>query len=157
MSRDVVVRVNLAEAEKFHYLLKAMDAVDRANGLANEEAHTLKSESGIKAEMQFDWGLVVRHVSPQLLITFLRDSHRFVEDQLFLTYPFAAIVVRNAQVVQLDQVFELVLEGWDSEAGVNNVSEALLSLKLAIDALGGKRAMDVSKLMTQLERALPVK
>jgi len=157
MSHDVVVKVNIAEAEKFHYLIKAIDSIDRANGLANEHADVLRRDSGVKAEMQFDWGLVSRHVSPQLLITMLRDSHRFQEDQVFLTFPFAAIVVRTAQVVQLDSAFELVLEDWNTEASVANVNEALFSLKLAVDALGGKRAMDVSKLMTQLERALPSK
>jgi len=148
------VPVNEAEYAKFCYLVKAIDAVDRAHSLAKKHAQELKSKEGIRAFMKFDWRPVIQFVQPQLQVVFLQDGQRNLVEQNFMEFPYAAIVVRNAWIVELDSVFELNLEATDSHQGVKEVTNAFRSLEATIGALEGKRALDGMRILNQLKRVL---
>lgn len=150
------VPVNEAEYAKFCYLIKVMDAVDRTHYLSKEYAKTLRSQEGIQVYMKFDWRSVVQFVQPQLQIVFLQDKFRNPAEQNFMEFPFAAIVARNAQVVELDSVFELDLEVNDSHPGVNEVTNAYRSLESSVQSLGGKRSQDGERILNQLRRVLKI-
>lgn len=151
------VVVDQAEYAKFCYLVKSIDAVDRAHAVAKQLADELRSQDGTRAEMEFDWLNIVRHVTPQLQIVFLRDSHRFEEDRQFVKYPCAVIVVRTAQVVDLGSDFELTLEESGADNSSTDGTNAIQTLRQVARSREGTRAMDAEKLIRQLERALLVK
>jgi len=152
------VSVNQAEYEKFCYLIKALDAVDRAHAIAKQLSDELRSQEGVKAEMEFDWVNVIRHVTPQLQVIFLRDSHRFEEDRAFVKYPCAVVVVRTAEVVDLNSVFELTLEESPiAQASKVGATEALSTLRSYARSAEGTRAMNAEQLLHQLSRALSIK
>lgn len=148
------VPVNDAEYAKFCYLIKVMDAVDRTHYLSKDYARELRSQEGIQVYMKFDWRPVVQFVQPQLQIVFLQDKFRNPAEQNFMEFPFAAIVARNAQVVELDKVFELNLEVNDSHPGVNEVTNAFRSLEASVRSLEGKRSQDGERILNQLRRVL---
>lgn len=151
------VVVDQAEYAKFCYIIKSMDAVDRAHAVAKSLADELRLQDGTRAEMEFDWLNIVRHVTPQLQVIFLRDSHRFEEDRQFVKYPCAVIVVRTAQVVELDRDFELTLEEPPTDNSGTDATNAIQVLRQVARSREGTRAMDAEKLIRQLERALLVK
>lgn len=148
------VSVNNAEYAKFCYLIKVMDAVDRAHSLSKGYAQDLRINEGVQVLMDFDWRGVVNFVQPQLQVVFLQDKHRNPADQLFMRFPYAAIVARNAVVVELDSVFELVLESHDSHPGVEEATNALRVVEATVQSLGGKRMQDGERIVNQLKRVL---
>jgi hypothetical protein len=156
ISAEVVqqVQVNEAEYVKFCYLIKVMDAVDRAHSVELKVAKELKSTEGLQVFMDYDWRHVVNHVHPQLQIVFLRDKFREPSHQAFMTHPFAAIVARTAVVVELDSVFQLDLEGTDVHQDVKEVTNAFRTLEATAQSLGGKRMQDGNRIIAQLRRVL---
>jgi len=152
------VNVNQAEYEKFCYLIKTVDAVDRAHSIVKCLSEEMRSQDGVKAEMEFDWLNVVRHVTPQLQVVFLRDSHRYEEDRTFVKFPCAIVVVRTAVVVDLNGVFELTLEESPiAEASKVAAAEAVRTLRSYARSAEGNRAMNAEQLLHQLSRALAIK
>lgn len=151
------VLVNQDEYKKFCYLIKVMDALDRADKRAQEDIHYFKSTQGVKAERRFDWSSVARFCAPQLLITFLRGAERWEEDRSFREYPHSVIIARTAFVVVLDEVFELALETEATDnSGVD--AETLFSqLRRLAQSSKGMTAMDVEPTIRRLERALKPK
>jgi len=150
------VLVTSAEYAKFVYLINVMDALDRSDERAEEDIYFFKSTQGIKADRRFDWNHVARHCAPQLLISFLRGAERFEEERSFREHPRSVIVPRTADVVYLDEVFELVPESEDADNGVVD-SHTLFSQLRVLAQSKGKAAMDVAPLIRKLERALSSK
>lgn len=148
------VSVNDAEYAKFCYLIKVIDSVDRTHDLALAYLRGLKETEGVRGYMDFDWRSVSNFVQPQLLITFLQDGERQPVDQVFMRFPFAAIVARTAQVVELDSVFELNLEGSDLHPEVDEVTNAFRILEAKVRSVKGNRAVDAERSLNQLRRVL---
>lgn len=161
MDRDDVaprlVYVNQAEAAKLQYLIKVMDALDRADVRAEEDIAFFYRNEGVRAERKFDWNTVVRHCAPQILISFLQDQERYERDRSFREHPHSVIIARNAQVVYLGEVFELTLEDSDTDNSVKSVGDTLRSLRSQVQQLEGIAAVDALALITRLERVLKVK
>jgi len=159
MSRDTVleVPVNRAEADKFSYLIKVMDALDRADARAEEDINFFRSTEGVKAEREFDWSQVQRFCAPQLLITFLRGAERWEEDRRFRKYPHSVIVARTAFVVKLDEAFELTLEETTTDNGEKSIGDMLRDLRSEVQQLEGVAAVDADRLITRLSKVLKIK
>jgi hypothetical protein len=151
------VLVNPAEYSKFVYLIQVMDALDRSDERADEDIYFFKSTQGIKAERRFDWNHVARHCAPQLLISFLRGAERFEEERSFREHPRSVIVPRTADVVQLDEVFELVLESESTDNSAVDSVALFSQLRSLAQSRKGRTAMDVEPLIRKLERALTSK
>jgi len=151
------VPVERAEYLKFCYLIKVMDALDRADELVREDISTLRSTEGIRAEREFDWRAVERHCSPQLLISFLRGAERWEEERSFRTFPRYVIVPRTADVVDLSEAFELVLEENDTDNSEQSAGDALRSLQSYVQRQEGAAAANALQLLRQLQRVLKVK
>lgn len=64
------------------------------------------------------------------------------------------IVARNAFVVDLDEAFELTIQGYDVDNNVGHAGEALRILSLQVQQRDGAAAVNADKLLTQLERIL---
>jgi len=151
------VNVNKSEYDKFCYLIKVLDALDRADVQAEEDIKFFRSTEGVRAERRFDWNLVSRHVFPQLLISFLRGAERWEDDRKFREYPHSVIVVRNAQVVKLDAVFELALEVENVDNDVVDSVQLFSQLRTLAKSKKGLTSMDVEPIIRRLERALSSK
>lgn len=151
------VPVNRAEADKFQYLIKVMDSLDRADVRAQEDIDYFRSNEGVKAERLFDWNLITRHCSPQLQILFLRGAERWEDERKFRMYPHSVIVARTACVVVLDEAFELTLEEHDTDNSVKSIGDMLRDLRSEVRQLEGVAAVDADKIITRLERVLKVK
>jgi len=151
------VPVDQAEYAKFTYLIKVLDALDRADARAEEDIHHFRRTEGVKADRHFDWSIVVRHCAPQLLITFLQGAERWEDERSFRKFPHSIIVPRNAFVVELDKAFELTLEGHDTDNSVVSAGEALRVLRSTAHQREGAAAMNADKLLSQLERVLRIK
>lgn len=150
------VPVTTSEYQKFCYLIKTIDAIDRAHELVKQLANELKSQDGVQAQMKFDWLNVVRHCTPQLQVVLLRDSHDRESERLFVEYPVAVVVVSTAQVVDLSGDFELSLVESSSDNGATDAANAIQTLRTLARAEKGSRAMDAEKILHQLERVLRV-
>jgi len=148
------VVVNRSEYDKFCYLIKVMDALDRADVQADEDIKFFRSTEGVRAERRFDWNLVSRHVSPQLLVTYLRGAERWEDDRKFREYPHSVIVVRTAQVVKLDEVFELALEVESADNDTVDSHTLFSQLRDKAKSKKGMTSLDVEPLIRRLERAL---
>jgi hypothetical protein len=151
------VPVDQAEYAKFCYLIKMMDALDRADARAEKDIQHFKSTEGIRAEREFDWNSVTRHCAPQLLITFLRGAERYEDERKFRKFPHSVIVVRTAFVVYLDEVFELALEVDDGHKSVANSGELFRQLRVLAQQQEGIVAVDADRLITRLSRVLKLK
>lgn len=151
------VQVERAEYVKFCYLIKVMDALDRADGLVQKDINILRTTEGIRAEREFDWRTVERHCSPQLLISFLRGAERWEEERSFRTFPRYVLVPRTADVVDLNEAFELVLEDHDIDNDVASAGDALRVLQSLVQRQEGAAAANASQLLRQLSRVLKVK
>jgi len=149
----VRVPVNRQEYEKFCYLIKVVDAVDRAHDLGKRKLVQMRAE-GYQGYVEFDWQAVQRHVAPQLHVVFLHDRERDAYLQQFIRFPLAVVVARTAFVVDLDQRFELFLEGNDAHQDVNSATNALRSLEAYVQSLEGRRLVDGERSFNQLKRAL---
>lgn len=148
------VLVNEPEYRKFCYLIKVTDAIDRAHGLANKSLHEMKTSEGIQGYMDYNWSDLVRYLTPELHLVFLQDRERDPYTQQFMKYPFAAIVVRTAYIVELESEFELSLGDTDTYQGVNEVTNAFRVLEATVQTLGGRRLMDGERTLNQLRRLL---
>jgi hypothetical protein len=159
MSHDTVaqVAVNQAEYAKFVYLIKVMDALDRADARAEEDIQHFRSTEGLRADRQFDWQLVARHCAPQLLINFLRGAERYEDERKFRMFPHAVIVARTASVVVLDEAFELALEADGDDNITANSGELFRQLRLLARQREGVAAVDADRLITRLSKVLEVK
>lgn len=153
----VQVPVDQAEYAKFCYLIKVMDALDRADARAEEDIEHFRRTEGVKADRFFDWTIVTRHCAPQLLVSFLQGAERWEEDRMFRKHPHTVIVPRNAFVVELDEPFELTLEGHDADNDVTGAGDALRALRLHAQQHEGAVAMNADKLLSQLARVLKIK
>jgi len=153
----IQVPVDQAEYAKFCYLIKVMDALDRSDARAEEDIQHFRSTEGVKADRWFDWSIVTRHCAPQLLITFLQGAERWEDERSFRKFPHSVIVPRNAFVVNLDEAFELTIEGLDTDNSVVDAGEALRALRLHAQQRDGAAAMNADKLLSQLERVLKLK
>jgi len=151
------VMVDQAEYGKFCYLIKVMDALDRADLQAEEDIQHFRSTEGIRADRRFDWSLVARHCSPQLLISFLRGVERWEDERKFREFPHSVIVVRTAQVVKLDEVFELALEPESVDNNTVDSRELFSQLRKLAQSRKGLTAVDVEPIIRRLERALTSK
>jgi hypothetical protein len=151
------VPVDKAEYAKFCYLIKVMDALDRADELVRSDIKELRSTEGIRAEREFDWRQVERHCFPQLVISFLRGAERFEEDRSFRTFPRYVIVPRTADVVDLNATFELVLESPDTDNSVESVGDALRVIQSYVQHREDGAAANATQLLRQLSRVLKVK
>jgi hypothetical protein len=151
------VSVNQEEYKKFCYLIKVMDALDRADRRAEEDIQHFKSTQGITAERRFDWTTVSRFVAPQLLISFLRGSERWEDERKFREFPHSVIIARTAFVVVLDEVFELTLEVEAVDNDVPDFSQVFSQLRLLAQSSKGMTALDVEPTIRKLERALKTK
>jgi len=156
-TEPVKVPVNEAEASKFQYLIKVLDTLDRADARLEEDVQHFRETEGVRADRQFDWNIVTRHCAPQILISFLRGAERFEEDRTFRMFPHSIIVPRTAQVVVLDEAFELVLEGSDDDNIVNNARDALHTLQSYVQLVEEPVAVNADKLLKQLSRVLKIK
>lgn len=156
MSRDdaMQVPVNGAEYAKFCYLIKAIDAVDRAHDIGKDALAEMRRTEGVEGYVDFDWRGVVNHVTPQLQVVFLKDRERDPYSQAFISFPHTVIVVRNAFVVELDSVFELNLEGHDVHPDVNSATDALRVLEATVALLEGERRVNADMKLRQLQRVL---
>lgn len=148
------VLVNEAEYQKFCYLIKVVDAVDRTHGIARDYLKELRATDGSQGYMDFDWRQVSQFIAPQLQLVFLQDRERDPYAQQFMRFPFAAIVARTAVVVELDTVFELDLGVTDTYQGVKEVADAFRVLEATVQSLGGRRMSDGEKTLNQLRRLL---
>jgi hypothetical protein len=151
------VMVNQDEYKKFCYLIKVMDALDRADKRAGEDIDYFKSTQGVKADRRFDWNQVSRFCAPQLLISFLRGAERWEDERSFREYPHSVIIARTAYVVVLDEVFELTLETEDVDNNVADTKLVFSQLRKLAQASKGMTALDVEPLIRKLERALAPK
>jgi len=150
----VTVSVNDTEYAKFCYLIKVVDSVDRAHDLALRHLKAFREQEGVRGYMDFDWRALSGFVQPQLLLVFLQDAERDPVQQVFMRYPFAAVVARTAQVVELDSVFELSLEGSDLHPEVDEVTNAFRILEAKTRSLTGQRSQDANRVLNQLRRVL---
>lgn len=148
------VLVDRLEYNKFCYLIKVMDSLDRADLLAEGDISHFRHTEGIRAERRFDWNTVSRFVAPQLLVSYLRGAERWEDERNFREYPHSVIVVRNAQVVKLDEVFELALESESVDNNTVDSHELFSQLRALARSKKGLTAMDVAPLIRKLERAL---
>lgn len=151
------VMVNQSEYAKFVYLVKVMDALDRADKRIAEDIEHFSKTEFIKTDRQFDWNQVSRFCAPQLLISFLRGAERWEDERHIRAFPHSVIVARTADVVFLDEVFELSLE---SESVDNNTVDSVhlfSQLRSLAQSKKGMTAMDVEPLIRKLERALATK
>lgn len=151
-----VVNVNHAEYEKFCYLIKVMDALDRAHVLSKEKLLALKFSDGFEGYTDFEWRPVAQFVTPQLQVVFLKDRNRDQYAQNFMQFPVAAIVARTAVVVDLDSEFELCLEGHDAHQSIGNATNALRVLESEVRSLEGRRQVDAERSLHQLRRSLKI-
>jgi hypothetical protein len=151
------VMVNQDEYKKFCYLIKVMDALDRADKRAEEDILYFKSTQGVTAERKFDWNSVARFVFPQLLISFLRGAERWEDERKFREYPHSVIIARTATVVVLDEVFELTLEAERVDNDVMNANIVFAQLRQLAQSSKGMTALDVEPTIRKLERALKAK
>jgi hypothetical protein len=151
------VVVNQDEYKKFCYLIKVMDALDRADKRAEEDIHYFKSTQGVTAERRFDWNSVSRFVAPQLLVTFLRGAERWEDERKFREYPHSVIIARTACVVVLDEVFELTLETERIDNDVPDANKVFAQLRQLAQSSKGMTALDVEPTIRKLERALKTK
>jgi len=149
--------VNHDEYKKFCYLLKVMDALDRADQRAQEDIEYFKSSQGIKADRRFDWSAVSRFVAPQILVSFLRGAERWEEERLFREFPHSVIVARTATVVVLDEVFELTLEAGVTDNSEVDAKVVFSQLRRLAQTSKGMTALDVEPTIRKLERALAPK
>jgi hypothetical protein len=149
--------VNMDEYKKFCYLIKVMDALDRADRRAEEDIAYFRREQGVKADRRFDWGTVARFCAPQLLISFLRGAERWEDERHFREYPHSVIIARTAFVVVLDEVFELTLEAEDADNSVVDSKLVFSQLRRLAQTSKGMTALDVEPLIRKLERALAPK
>jgi len=149
--------VNQDEYKKFCYLIKVMDALDRADRLAEEDIYDLKSTQGIKADRRFDWNIVARFCAPQLLVSFLRGSERYEYERLFREFPHSVIIARTAYVVRLDEVFELTLEPEAADNSGLDSKIVFAQVRRLAQSSKGLTALDVEPLIRKLERALSPK
>lgn len=149
------VPVNRQEYDKFCYLLKVVDAVDRAHDLGKSKLSEMKTE-GYQGYVEFDWQALARFVAPQLHVVFIKDRERDGFLQGFMQFPVAVIIARNAYVVNLEQRFELFLEGNDAHQDVNSAANALRSLESYVQSLEGRRLVDAERTFNQLRRALRI-
>lgn len=150
------VSVTRAEYEKFCYLIKAVDALDRAHLLCKEKLKSLRLSDGFEGFTDFDWRSIVGFVAPQLQVVFLRDRNRDQYMQNFMQFPAAAIVVRTAVVVDLDAEFELCLEGSDAYQSIGDATNALRVLESEVSTLKGGRQVDAERSLNQLRRSLRI-
>lgn len=148
------VMVDRLEYNKFCYLIKVMDALDRADLLAEGDIDHFRRTEGIRADRKFDWNAVSRFVAPQLLVSYLRGAERWEDERSFREYPHSVIVVRTAQVVKLDEVFELALESESVDNNTVDSHELFSQLRALARSKKGLTAMDVAPLIRKLERAL---
>jgi hypothetical protein len=148
------VPVNKSEYEKFCYLIKVMDALDRSDQRADSDIQHFRYTEGIKAERRFDWSSVARFCAPQLLITFLRGAEFREEERMFREYPHSVIIARNAYVVFLDEVFELTLEAEAIDNDGVDAIKVFSQLRRLAQASKGMTALDVEPTIRKLERAL---
>jgi hypothetical protein len=151
------VSVNMDEYKKFCYLIKVMDALDRADRRAEEDIEHFRRTQGVRADRRFDWNQVVRFVAPQLLISFLRGAERWEEERSFREYPHSVIIARTAYVVVLDEVFELTLETETVDNNVPDFKEVFSQLRKLAQSSKGMTALDVEPTIRKLERALSPK
>lgn len=151
------VPVNRAEYEKFCYLLRVVDALDRADARVEEDIQHFRNADGTKSDRQFDWSVVVRHCAPQLLISFLRGAERYEDERTFRMFPWAVIVARTASVVYLDAAFELALEDSDADNSVKSAGDALRCLQSYSSQLEGTATANAAQLLRQLSRVLKIK
>jgi len=151
------VMVNRDEYNKFCYLIKVMDALDRSDQRAEEDIAYFKSTQGIKAERRFDWNQVSRFCAPQLLVTFLRGAERWEDERSFREYPHTVIIARTAYVVELDEVFELTLETEPVDNNVPDAKHVFVQLRKLAQSSKGMTALDVEPTIRKLERALAPK
>jgi hypothetical protein len=149
------VPVNREEYNKFCYFLKVMDAVDRAHDLGKHRLLEMKAE-GHQGYVEFDWQAISRHVAPQLHVVYLQDRERDGYLQSFMKFPCAIVIARTAYVVNLEQRFELFLEGNDAHQDVNSAANALRSLESYVHALEGRRLVDGERSLNQLKRVLKI-
>lgn len=156
MSREDVpqIPVNRAEYEKFCYLLKVIDAFDRAYDKGKQSLAELRASEGLQGYVDFDWRAVTQHVTPQLHVVFLNDRERDQFSQTFIRFPHSVIVVRNAMVVELDREFELNLEGADVHQDVTSATNALRVLEATVATLEGERRVNADMKLRQLTRVL---
>jgi hypothetical protein len=153
----VKVPVDQAEYAKFCYLVKTLDALDRADARTEENIQLLRSTEGVRAEREFDWKHVERHCSPQLLISFLRGAERWDENRSFRTFPRFVIVPRTAYVVDLNEAFELILEERDVDNNVGSASDALRTLQSLAQRQEEDAAANAAQLLRRLSRVLKIK
>jgi len=151
------ISVTQDEYKKFCYLIKAMDALDRADERAREDIEYFKSSQGIKADRRFDWTVVSRFCAPQLLISFLRGAERWEDERMFREFPHSVIVVRTANVVVLDEVFELTLEAEAVDNNSVDAKEVFSQLRRLAQTSKGMTALGVEPTIRKLERALTPK
>jgi len=153
----VKVPVDLAEYAKFCYLIKVMDALDRADVDVEREIDFFRKNEGVRAERQFDWNSVSRFCQPQILISYLRGAERFEEERSFRTFPRFVIIPRNAWVVDLNEAFELTLEDDGTDNSTDGVGEALRLLQSRAQQLEGTATANALTMLRQLSRVLKVK
>jgi len=151
------IMVNQDEYRKFCYLIKVMDALDRADQRADEDILFFKRNEGVKADRHFDWNQVSRFCAPQLLISFLRGAERWEDERSFRQFPHSVIIARTASVVILDEVFELTLEVEDVDNNVADMKLVFSQLRKLAQSSKGMTALDVEPLIRKLERALTPK
>lgn len=151
------VLVNQSEYDKFCYLIKVLDALDRSDQRAEEDMLHFKSTQGIRADRRFDWNQVSRFCAPQLLISFLRGAERWEDERSFREYPHSVIIARTANVVVLDEVFELTLEAESVDNNVPDTKVVFSQLRKLAQSSKGMTALDVEPLIRKLERALASK
>jgi len=148
------VLVNQEEYKKFCYLLKVMDALDRADERAEEDIQHFRSTQGIKADRRFDWMNVARFCAPQLQISFLRGAERWEDERKFREFPHSVIIARTAYVVVLDVVFELALEVESADNGTVDANEVFSQLRKLAQSSKGMTALDVEPTIRKLEKVL---
>jgi len=151
------VMVNMDEYKKFCYLIKVMDALDRADKRAEEDITYFRSTQGIVADRRFDWTTVARFCAPQLLISFLRGAERWEDERKFREYPHSVIIARTAFVVVLDEVFELTLETEATDNSGVDAKTVFSQLRQLAQSSKGMTALDVEPTIRKLERALAPK
>lgn len=153
----VQVPVDQAEYAKFCYLIKVLDAIDRADARSEEAIQHFRRTEGVKADRHFDWSVVVRHCAPQILLSFLRGAERYEDERSFRMYPNSVIVPRNALVVYLDEAFELVLEVPNGDNAVKDAGDAFRVLQSLVRQREGAVAANAEQLLKQLSRVLKIK
>lgn len=153
----VKVPVDQAEYAKFCYLIKVLDALDRADAITEEEIDYFRRTEGVKADRQFDWTSVSRFCQPQILISYLRGAERFEEDRSFRTHPRFVIIPRTAYVVDLNEAFELTLEDDGTDNSADSAGDALRLLQSRAQQIEGSAAANALTMLRQLSRVLKIK